>query len=218
MELRELLFADQDLDALLDRLPPEDRGLTRGSTRNPWPLLYMARALRAEGRLAPAAILLRQVGEGPDVETRVRLWAWRALRELRVRPEAGEAREVLGVVFELPLSMGVDTLAAYRDGTARYVNQGGAILHFRGEDPRISRLLLKLLGEAQPLAGGMPLAPRRVPPRARVRCSLLTREGIRSAEEELDLAGERGRFLSKAFRSAAELMFALAGDGEPPPR
>ncbi|MBI4346207.1 MAG: hypothetical protein HY553_05090 [Elusimicrobia bacterium] len=217
MELRELLFADQDLDMLLDGLPPEDRGVTCGSLRNPWPLLYMARALRADGRARQAAALLRQIGEEREVETRVRLWCWRALRELKVAPEAGRAGEVLGVVLELPLAFGVDTLAAYVDGTARYVNQGGAVLRFRGEDPKITALLRRLLREAQAVSGGLPLGPRRAPPKNRIRCSLLTREGIRSGEEELGRAGERGRFLSPTFRAAASLMYGISGDGEPPP-
>lgn len=217
MQLRELLFADQDLDEILWRLPAQDGWGPRQASSNPWPLLHMARALREQGRFRQAALVLKRVADARDSQTRIRLWAWAALRKLGVKPEPPAADEVLGIVIELPLPLGVDALAAYRDGSARYVNQGGATLDFSGENPEGLRRISKLLDHAQALAGGMPVGPRRPPPKNRLRCSLLTRQGIRCGEESLDLAGERGRFLSPVFRSAAHLMYSLAGEGEPPP-
>lgn len=217
MQLRELLFADQDLDAILSGMPNHDCAGAKKASNNPWPLLAMARSLRNEGRARQAALVLKRVAEAPGVETRVRLWAWHALRKLGVRAEGTSADEVLGVVIELPLPLGVDTLAAYRDGTVRYVNQGGDILIFDGKEPKGLRRARRLLDRAQAQVAGMPFAPRRLPPKTRLRCTLLTRQGSRCAEEDVKRAGEPGRYLTPVFEAAAHLLYSLWGEGEPPP-
>ncbi|MBI4423478.1 MAG: hypothetical protein HY554_07120 [Elusimicrobia bacterium] len=204
-----MLFADQALEELLAGLPQEDRWRTPRASANPWPLLFVARELCAQGRGEQAVPLLRQVAELPMAETRVRLWAWGALRGLGARPEAGRAREVLGVVVELPLALGVDTLAAYRDGTARYLNQGGSLSIQDGAEPAAVRRVERLLDLAEGLAGSMPLAARRPPPKARVRFSLLTRVGILCSEEPLSRAGTEESFLCAVFKSAAAVMASV---------
>ena len=49
----------------------------------------------------------------PQLETRIQLWVWSALRELGEKPDPELAFEVLGVVIEMPSGDGHDTIAAY---------------------------------------------------------------------------------------------------------
>jgi hypothetical protein len=54
--------------------------------------------------------------------------AWACLRRLGEIPDANVAREVRGIVIEVGLDKGVDSVAAYSDHSARYFNQGGGVI------------------------------------------------------------------------------------------
>jgi hypothetical protein len=57
------------------------------------------------------------------------LQAWHFLRQANEQPPADRAKRALGVVAEVPVSRAHDLLAAYRDGSARYLNfAGGAVV------------------------------------------------------------------------------------------
>ena len=59
------------------------------------------------------------------IESRQTLLAWTFLRANGVTPAVDIASKVLGVVVELPIDSSHDVLAAYADGSARYLNHGG---------------------------------------------------------------------------------------------
>ncbi len=69
---------------------------------------------------------LLRLANNSQVESRTRVLAWRRLRELNKKPDH---LDVLGVIVEYHLSApkGLDTLAFYRDGSARYINYTGKI-------------------------------------------------------------------------------------------
>src|SRR5262245_38916152 len=143
------LFADQELDALLaDLAPPAgalaeakaklDAGdpgeaevvltaamLTRPDEVGAWHRLALAAAQARRGNAAAAPRTLRTLAETTR-ESRIRLWAWTALRGLGAAPAPEVATTVEGVVAEVDGGHGVETLAAYRDGTARYLLANGA--------------------------------------------------------------------------------------------
>jgi hypothetical protein len=108
-------------------------------------MLARAVAEWREGKLNVAIEILREITIRPAIETRVLLWSWSALRSLGVHPNAREASEVKGAVLQLPLESGVDVLAAYDDGTARYVNHSGKIIVWDLPDRIISSLIQKFL-------------------------------------------------------------------------
>lgn len=74
----------------------------------------------------PDAVRLAEIADDGAVEARLRVLAFRRLRELAARTPAG-APPLLGVVVEIGLDGGLDTLAAYADGGVRYLNQGGGM-------------------------------------------------------------------------------------------
>ncbi len=57
-------------------------------------------------------------------ESRVRLLACAVLQAAGQMPAT---RELLGVIVEVPLEDGLDVLAAYRDGSVRYINHTGKV-------------------------------------------------------------------------------------------
>jgi hypothetical protein len=52
----------------------------------------------------------------------------------------------LGVVLEVPSGGAYDTLAAYADGSARYLNFSGKAIFWDAPDPKVKELCLAMVG------------------------------------------------------------------------
>jgi hypothetical protein len=61
-----------------------------------------------------------------NLDSRMYLEAWQALRNLGVSPPPDQAKDLLGLVVEVGLPGGLDLVAAWPDHCARYWNQSGA--------------------------------------------------------------------------------------------
>jgi hypothetical protein len=232
------LFADQGLDALVADIAPRGGALAEavaylragdpgeaavvlGSAlvsspgeATPWHRLVLAAAQARRGH-APAAIrTLLTLLEGAR-DSRLRLWAWNALRALGHAPDEAGGRQVEGVVLEVEGGHGVETLAAYADGTLRYLLPTGARVIWDAPDDRLAG------GIAATVAGAAAVhdatAPGRLPgePAAGVaRMTLLTCAGLRAAEETLGRALEPDGPLAPLFVPATRLVekvCAIAG-------
>jgi hypothetical protein len=228
MELYDLLFADQELDALI-----LDMDLTPEST------LYAARARLWEGQYQDAATLaagkgepwssfivsaarlkgglsaqrtLVYVADNPDFETRTRLWAFTALRKIGVQPTALQGADVHGVVVEVPMEGGKDVLAAYADGSIRFLGHADNVIVREPMDDT-KPLVEDALSKAHPLLS-VPPAPRtHAPvPEDRVRITALSAMGLHTIEapwSELEPPGTYADF----FASAAKLLERTTAKG-----
>lgn len=107
---KQLLFVDQSLEELVTQYNSESSLFSE-----PYQLWH-------EGNLDAAIARLKQISADPITEVRHRLWAWKALRQMGEELPATTANEIRGVVFEIPIETWVDTLAAYSDGSLRYLN------------------------------------------------------------------------------------------------
>ena len=171
---KELLFADQPLDQLLLSAAETDFG------EGPWTVLSEAGASIRDGKPDEAIQLLLKITAKPDIQTRILLWSWTTLRGLGVLPDSAGASEIKGIVIEVPVSGGIDVLAGYADGTARYINHSGKIIVWDLPDALVLDLIRKLLECA-----GILDAPRLSNSAARstsevVRVTLLTCGGNRT--------------------------------------
>jgi hypothetical protein len=122
--IRQGLFASQPMDVLIQRLKLDG---SPGLFQTFADAVELARA----DKKGEAKSRLHSILDTPNLETRIQLWAWSALRELGEQPDAKSAKEVLGVVIEVPMRGAYDTLAGYQDGSARYLNFSGKAI-FRG--------------------------------------------------------------------------------------
>lgn len=179
--IRELLFGDA---ALADWRPRSDgeRAIA------PWCHFESARSALEHGDRIGAVQALRRITDAPGLETRQYLQAWHLLRQLGVRPEPDRAKRVLGVILEVHLEEGLDTLAAYEDASARYINHGGRMIVWEASDDGVSRLIAGLLHEGQRIADviGPWTEPRRPPPpENHVRINMLTPAGLHFGEGPL---------------------------------
>lgn len=131
--IRQALFASQPMKVLLAHTKLDGKP-------GPFETISRASTLVGAGRKEEAASLLRTNLEGNEVETRVTLWTWSCLREIGISPDPKIAGEVIGVVLEMPSGDAYDSLAAYADGSARYLNYSGSGIFWDLKDPDIRRL------------------------------------------------------------------------------
>jgi hypothetical protein len=92
-----------------------------------------------------------------------------SLRDLLFLPGrggTGTATDVRGVVVDVALDQGVDTVAGFADGTARYLNHSGAAVIWEAPDPDVAARVEVLLAAAAPILdiagpidGGSPAPP-----------------------------------------------------------
>jgi hypothetical protein len=148
-DYRSLLYADQSLADLQTTL--------KGTPQGPddWLALFRdAYSASQNNDKAGAEADLKRILNASNVETRIQLWAWNALRDLGQTPDPSEANTVQGLVLEIPSSGAVDTMAVYQDGRARYFNgkfglQGGIIWEAPGKNPQIDSLVAAVLKSAE---------------------------------------------------------------------
>ena len=168
--LRETLFGDV----------PLQRWAGSGGDEEPWSHFAAAAASRQRGDPAGAREALRRVVALPGLESRHYLQAWDALRALGEAPSEAEARHVYGVVLDVPMARGLDTLAAYEDHSARYLNFSGSPIIWDAPGTAMDAHVDALLAEGRTLARqiGPWEGPRPPLPPGMARISLLTPSGL----------------------------------------
>lgn len=107
-------------DVPIDQWPPPE-----STDGDPWATFAAARHAWHNGNSALAVRLWTDIAANPSLEPRHNLQAWHFLRIAGVQPPPETASDVFGVVAEVAVGKGHDVLAAYSDGTARYLNHAG---------------------------------------------------------------------------------------------
>ncbi len=155
-QMRETLFGD------MAWAPWSARGAD-----DPWKSFREAREAHETGDKASAVKQLRGVLAMPALESRHYLQAWTFLRQLGETPADDEARHVYGAVIEVGMPGGLDLLAAYEDGSARYWNFSGAgIIWDKSDDLTVKQAIAdvleraeRVIGQIGPWKGPRPPAP-----------------------------------------------------------
>jgi hypothetical protein len=200
-DLRETLFGDM----------PLDRWAAHGEDA-PWSSFREATRARARGKGDDARRALEQVIATQGLESRHYLQAWSALRELGVAPPSHEAKRVYGVVLDVPVESGLDTLAAYEDKRARYFNYSGRVIIWDspGADREIDDLIATLIAAGSDLVAaiGPWEGPRPTLGAGNTRVSLLTASGLHFGEGAYEaLSG--APIATPTFQAANALLVAL---------
>ena len=179
-------YRDDGLNKIYELLFCDDAALYRdghaAADDHPWSVLL---ALRPD----PEA--LRGVIEDPKVETRPKILAANLLRA------AGEPlppKQLFGVVVEVAMDEGLDVIAAYEDGSARYINYSGRLIVWDAATAESKHLIDQLLRASQVVVDQIgPWGRGRLnPPKAgNVRMSFLVSDGLYFGEGPFnDIAGD----------------------------
>jgi hypothetical protein len=167
-----------------------------GQKPTPWQAVLLAKASDV-----PA---LRALAADPSEEGRVR---YLAFARLRSAGQPVEPKQLLGVIVEVPLAGGLDTLAAYSEGGVRYVNQSGKLLFIEGV-ASFRPLVDNLFAAAQPIVAAIGPwdKPRRAPlARGQIRMTFLVSDGFYFGEGPLE-AMQREPTAAALIGRATELL------------
>ncbi|RZJ99251.1 MAG: hypothetical protein EOO46_22700 [Flavobacterium sp.] len=117
-------------------------------------------------------------------------------------------KELLAVIVEVGLDNGLDALASFNDGTARYINQTGKILVWETSDEKSNELTKDLFLKSQNIVNqiGAWDKPRRpAPTKGNVRITFLVSDGLYFGEGPIDVLFN-DPMASPALTSATYLM------------
>lgn len=148
---------------------------------------------------------LQKIIADSNSDPRVKILAY---NRLLANGQKSEKKVLLAVIVEVGLDNGLDVLASFNNGTARYINQTGKILIWETTDETSNELTKKLFLESQQIVAqiGPWDKPRRPHPgKGNVRITFLVSDGLYFGEAPMNtlfndpLAGP-------ALRTATELM------------
>ena len=131
--------------------------------------------------------------------------------------EAGEdvpPKQLLGTVVEVALPEGIDTLAAYTDGSVRYINHSGRMV-IAESVPSLAALVEALLSASQGVvdAIGPSDEPRRPPPgQGNIRLTFLVSDGLYFGEGPFE-AMQKDSMGGGLIRAATQLLQAVVALG-----
>ena len=153
----------------------------------------------------------KSILEMPELESRHYLQAWHFLRKAGFQPDQTCAKEILGIVVEVSLQEGLDLLATYNDGTARYFNYSGAGVVWDAPDSSlkddIERVLhagKRIVKEIGPWESARPQAP----PRGQARINILTPSGLHFGQATLEMVAT-DQLSGPLFSASTQLMRRL---------
>ena len=151
---------------------------------------------------------LQTLANSPSQETRLRILAF---NELKKQNHLVKKKLLLGVIIEVGLEHGLDTLAAYQDLRARYINQSGKMTLWEARNPKVDAKIRKLFQESQPVIekigpwGKSRLSP---PPAGMVRLTFLVSDGLYFGEGTMRDLGH-SPLAGPVVTAATELLFEL---------
>jgi hypothetical protein len=168
-------------DTLFGDLPMTEWPRDPNTTGEPWAGFVQARNYLAVKNNPAAIAILKKITETPGLESRHYLQAWHFLRQLGVNPPEDKAKIVYGVVVEVGMPKGADIVAAYADGTARYLHHRGGGEIWERPDSSLDAPIQALLAAGQKVAGYIgPWEQERPeePENGNVRLNMLTPSGL----------------------------------------
>jgi hypothetical protein len=151
---------------------------------------------------------VRAIADDASAPSRVRALAFNQLRENKcdVSP-----KHLLGMVVEVPLDGGLDTLAAYEDGSVRYINRSGKMSIFETEIPPLADKVKALLAGGQGIVDAIgPWEEPRLPPPSdgNVRMTFIVSDGLYFGEGPYDDL-MRDHMATPVMRAAGNLLVAV---------
>ncbi|MFT3796388.1 hypothetical protein [Flavobacterium sp.] len=162
----------------------------------PWMILF------AEN---PATEDLIRIVNDENAETRVKVLA---ANILHAKGQTLEPKKLFAVIVEVGLDEGLDVLASFADGTARYINYTGRILVWETTDETSNALTSDLFRESTHIVNkigpwNQPRKPR--PPKGNTRISFLVSDGLYFGEGPIQVLFN-DPMAQPAFTAATSLM------------
>jgi len=173
---------EQSPNLIYELLFCDNLDLYRKSIREPY--LYPWNILFSETKTASD---LLELVEDQTLESRFKMLAY---NELARFGQHTDKQEILAVIVEVGLENGLDVLASFRDGSARYINQSGKILIWETADAQSNELTDQIFIKSTEVVNriGAWDKPRRPKPgTGTVRLTFLVSDGFYFGEGPIDI-------------------------------
>jgi hypothetical protein len=196
-------------DVPIEQWPPTDES----PSGEPWQSFIRARTAVGTGHPDQAVQLWLSIARAPGLESRQVLQAWSLLRRHGVTPSAAESDVVHGVVCVIAVGDSHDVLAAYKDGSSRYLNHAGKIVAAEGGKQPAVLAVHAVMHAAEPLGKviglwDQPALP--AVPSGHARLLLLTPGGFRFGQGPQDALWHEP-MAEPVLNAATQLMLILTG-------
>jgi hypothetical protein len=170
-----------------------------GEPTGPWQILFAK---------PPDPDALAVLASDAVEESRLRILAFNALDQ---QTKVTHPRELLGVIIEVGLDGGVDTLAAYQDLRARYINYSGKMIIWETREPTVDEKIRNLFAAAERVVEKIgPWTEPRLPPPANglMRMTFLVSDGLYFGQGPLE-ALQQDPLAAPVVVSATEILLEL---------
>lgn len=148
---------------------------------------------------------LQKIIKDNDLESRMKILAY---HKLPIEEHENEDKELLGVIVEVGLDEGLDVLASYKDGTARYINYTEKTIIWDAKDAQSNSLTEDLFSHSMNIIkqiGPWDQPRRPAPAKGNLRISFLVSDGLYFGEGPMNaLFGDP--MASPALNAALALM------------
>lgn len=191
-------YQDYSFNRIYNMLFCDDIAIYRTNNMNeqeyPWSILFSSDPSEAE---------LLKIASDPEMETRVQLLAYKLLHI--------DSKKFLGVIIEVGMKDGLDTLAAYKDGTARYISHAEKLIVWDIVTPESKQLIDELFYHSFQVVKNIgPWDKERLPqPKVgEIRLSFLVADGIYFGNGPFEVL-EKDPMASPVINSATKLLLFL---------
>ena len=153
---------------------------------------------------------LTKIAQDAGRESRVRMLAFNRLRALG---QSVPARKFLGTIIEVRLAEGLDTLAVFGDGGARYINYSGKMIVVEGTPSPFDAEINQVIEASQPIVAAIgPWDKERLPPPAEdnIRMTFLVSDGLYFGEGPMSVM-QQEPLASPLVSAATKLLLKLVG-------
>ncbi|MDD5704899.1 MAG: hypothetical protein PHR35_03180 [Kiritimatiellae bacterium] len=153
----------------------------KGAQVRPWSVLFAEK---------PDLEEVASIASDTSQESRVRVLAFHLLRKARCDVKQ---KELLGTIVEVGLPEGLDTLAVFTDGGARYINHSGKMVMAEGTPNVFDSEIKRVLAASQPIVAAIgPWDRERLPPPpdGTIRMTFLVSDGLYFGQGPMDVMQE----------------------------
>lgn len=149
---------------------------------------------------------LQKIIDEKETDPRIKMHAYNKQLAMGHKPTA---KELLAVIVEVGLEGGLDVLASFKNGTARYINQTGKIIIWeQTDDEQVNKITRDLFLKSEPVVsqiGPWDKPRKQHPARGMARISFLVSDGLYFGEAPVnDLFNDK--LAKPALLSATRLM------------
>lgn len=156
----------------------------------------------------PSLEKVAEIAGDEKVESRVRMFAYNVLREAK---RDVPKKKLFATIIEVRLPEGVDTLAVFTDGGARYINHSGKMAFVEGETELFAKEIESVLAGSSPIVaaiGPWDKARLPAPPKGNIRMTFLVSDGLYFGEGPMD-AMQQDPMAAPLIQAATSLLLKL---------